>query len=127
MSLRRGEWKAGLDGAVQAFRMASYSVGAATHIHTHMCFSAFNDIIDAVAAMDGDVISIETSHPRMEPPDAFVQFRYPNKIGPCVYDIHSPAHPVHRRDGRGAAQGPCGIARPVAVDNLDYRLKIRGW
>ena len=65
----------------------------ATQIHTHMCYSEFNDIIDAIGAMDADVISIETSRSKMELLDAFGDYRYPNEIGPGVYDIHSPRVP----------------------------------
>ena len=67
-----------------------------TQIHTHMCYSEFNDIIDAIAAMDADVISIETSRSKMELLDAFASFNYPNEIGPGVYDIHSPRVPERR-------------------------------
>jgi 5-methyltetrahydropteroyltriglutamate--homocysteine methyltransferase len=74
---------------VECFRLSASGVRDDTQIHTHMCYSEFNDIIEAVAAMDADVISIETSRSRMELLDAFVKFRYPNAIGPGVYDIHS--------------------------------------
>ena len=75
-----------------------------TQIHTHMCYSEFNDIIDAIGAMDADVISIETSRSKMELLDAFVDYRYPNEIGPGVYDIHSPRVPERRGDDRVARQ-----------------------
>ena len=78
---------------MEAFRLSAAGVRDDTQIHTHMCYSEFNDIIEAVAAMDADVISIETSRSQMELLDAFVTFRYPNEIGPGVYDIHSPAGP----------------------------------
>ena len=74
-----------------------------TQIHTHMCYSEFNDIIDAIAAMDADVISIETSRSKMELLDAFENFDYPNEIGPGVYDIHSPRVPDSRRDDRACS------------------------
>ncbi|MEO6103138.1 MAG: 5-methyltetrahydropteroyltriglutamate--homocysteine S-methyltransferase, partial [Pseudoxanthomonas sp.] len=93
LPLRRRDWKAYLDWAVECFRITASGVADVTQIHTHMCYSEFNDIIDAVAAMDADVISIETSRSRMELLDAFVKFRYPNEIGPGVYDIHSPRVP----------------------------------
>ena len=94
LPLRRADWPAYLAWAVECFRIAAGGVLDATQIHTHMCYSEFNDIIEAVAAMDADVISIETSRSRMQLLDAFVRFRYPNGIGPGVYDIHSPCVPT---------------------------------
>ncbi|MET0658233.1 MAG: 5-methyltetrahydropteroyltriglutamate--homocysteine S-methyltransferase, partial [Steroidobacteraceae bacterium] len=93
LPLRRSSWQAYLRWAVEAFRLSAAGVRDNTQIHTHMCYSEFNDIMDAVAAMDADVISIETSRSHMELLDAFVTFRYPNEIGPGVYDIHSPRVP----------------------------------
>ncbi|WP_127079619.1 5-methyltetrahydropteroyltriglutamate--homocysteine S-methyltransferase [Rhodomicrobium lacus] len=93
LPLRRADWKTYLDWAINAFRLASSGVANETQIHTHMCYSEFNDIIDAIAAMDADVISIETSRSKMELLDAFRSFKYPNEIGPGVYDIHSPRVP----------------------------------
>src|SRR5690606_8234362 len=78
LPLRRSEWAAYLEWAVECFRLCSSGVSDATQIHTHMCYSEFNDIIDAIAAMDADVISIETSRSRMELLDAFRTYRYPN-------------------------------------------------
>ncbi|MBD8881515.1 5-methyltetrahydropteroyltriglutamate--homocysteine S-methyltransferase [Rhodanobacter sp. 7MK24] len=94
LPLRRADWPTYLAWAVECFRITAGGVRDATQIHTHMCYSEFNDIIEAVAAMDADVISIETSRSRMELLDAFVRFRYPNGIGPGVYDIHSPRVPT---------------------------------
>ena len=94
LPLRKAEWKAYLDWAVECFRLASSGVADKTQIHTHMCYSEFNDIIDAIGAMDADVISIETSRSKMELLDAFGTYRYPNEIGPGVYDIHSPRVPA---------------------------------
>ena len=82
-----------LEWAVQCFRLCQNTVKDATQIHTHMCYSEFNDIISAIADMDADVISIETSRSKMELLDVFKQFKYPNEIGPGVYDIHSPRVP----------------------------------
>jgi len=93
LPLRQTEWKTYLDWAVDAFRICSAGVRDETQIHTHMCYSEFNDIIDAIGAMDADVISIETSRSKMELLDAFKNYRYPNEIGPGVYDIHSPRVP----------------------------------
>ena len=93
LPLRQSEWKIYLDWAVDSFRICSSGVRDDTQIHTHMCYSEFNDIIDAIGAMDADVISIETSRSKMELLDAFKNYRYPNEIGPGVYDIHSPRVP----------------------------------
>jgi 5-methyltetrahydropteroyltriglutamate--homocysteine methyltransferase len=93
LPLRKSDWKTYLDWAVESFRLCSSGVRDETQIHTHMCYSEFNDIIDAIGAMDADVISIETSRSRMELLDAFKSYRYPNEIGPGVYDIHSPRVP----------------------------------
>jgi 5-methyltetrahydropteroyltriglutamate--homocysteine methyltransferase len=93
LPLRRAEWKAYLDWAIESFRLCSSGVADTTQIHTHMCYAEFNDIIDAIAAMDADVISIETSRSKMELLDAFREYRYPNEIGPGIYDIHSPRVP----------------------------------
>ncbi|MRG47647.1 5-methyltetrahydropteroyltriglutamate--homocysteine S-methyltransferase [Chitinophaga sp. SYP-B3965] len=86
----RGQY---LHWAVKAFRVAACGVNDDTQIHTHMCYSEFNDIIEHIAAMDADVITIETSRSQMELLEAFAGFHYPNEIGPGVYDIHSPRVP----------------------------------
>lgn len=93
LPLRRSNWAHYLDWAVECFRLCSTGVADQTQIHTHMCYSEFNDIIAAIANMDADVISIETSRSRMELLEAFKTFKYPNEIGPGVYDIHSPRVP----------------------------------
>ena len=97
LPLRRGDWKAYLDWAVNAFRIAASGVRDETQIHTHMCYCEFNDIMDSIAALDADVISIETSRSDMELLEAFERFEYPNEIGPGVYDIHSPNTPTADR------------------------------
>ncbi len=94
LPLRKSAWKAYLKWAVDAFRLSAAGVADQTQIHTHMCYSEFNDIIDSIAAMDADVITIETSRSQMELLDAFADFSYPNEIGPGVYDIHSPRVPT---------------------------------
>jgi 5-methyltetrahydropteroyltriglutamate--homocysteine methyltransferase len=94
LPLRRENWEAYLDWAVECFRISASGVNDETQIHTHMCYSEFNDIIKNIAAMDADVITIETSRSQMELLDAFVDFNYPNEIGPGVYDIHSPRIPT---------------------------------
>ncbi|WP_243048873.1 5-methyltetrahydropteroyltriglutamate--homocysteine S-methyltransferase [Dyella sp. RRB7] len=127
LPLRRQDWRAYLDWAVECFRITSAGVADDTQIHTHMCYSEFNDIIDAVVAMDADVISIETSRSRMELLDAFVKFHYPNQIGPGVYDIHSPRVP-----DVGEMVALLRKARAVLKPeqlwvNPDCGLKTRGW
>ena len=93
LPLRASQWAAYLAWAVESFQLCAGAVADATQVHTHMCYSEFNDIIDAIAAMDADVISIETSRSKMELLDAFRNYHYPNEIGPGVYDIHSPRIP----------------------------------
>ena len=127
LPLRKAEWKAYLDWAVESFRLCSTGVADETQIHTHMCYSEFNDIIDAIAAMDADVISIETSRSRMELLDAFKSYKYPNEIGPGVYDIHSPRVPEV-----GEMTELLTLARRRLSDaqlwvNPDCGLKTRGW
>ncbi|MBD9377750.1 5-methyltetrahydropteroyltriglutamate--homocysteine S-methyltransferase [Pseudoxanthomonas sp. PXM04] len=127
LPLRRVDWPQYLDWAVECFRITAAVAADETQIHTHMCYSEFNDIIEAVAAMDADVISIETSRSRMELLDAFVKFRYPNQIGPGVYDIHSPRVP-----DSGEMHALLDKAREVLAPeqiwvNPDCGLKTRGW
>ena len=93
LPLRKSQWQEYLDWAVESFRITANGVRDETQIHTHMCYSEFNDIIASIADMDADVITIETSRSDMELLDAFDDFKYPNEIGPGVYDIHSPNIP----------------------------------
>jgi 5-methyltetrahydropteroyltriglutamate--homocysteine methyltransferase len=113
--------------AVEAFRLASSGVRDSTQIHTHMCYSEFNDIVASIAALDADVISIESSRSRMELLSAFRDFRYPNAIGPGVYDIHSPRVPTAEE-----MHGLLAKALEVLEDgqlwvNPDCGLKTRSW
>ena len=102
-------------------------VAATTQIHTHMCYSEFNDIIGAVAAMDADVISIETSRSAMELLEAFANFSYPNDIGPGVYDIHSPRVPS-QQEMEALLEKALKVLRPGQLwVNPDCGLKTRGW
>ena len=127
LPLRRARWRAYLDWAVESFRISTSSVRDATQIHTHMCYSEFNDIIHSVAAMDADVISIETSRSRMELLDAFVKFNYPNEIGPGVYDIHSPRVP-DRAEMVDLLRKALAVLKPEQLwVNPDCGLKTRGW
>jgi 5-methyltetrahydropteroyltriglutamate--homocysteine methyltransferase len=127
LPLRRRDWDAYLAWAVACFRLSAAGVRDETQIHTHMCYAEFNDIIDAVAAMDADVVSIETSRSRMELLDAFIRFRYPSGIGPGVYDIHSPRVP-ELEDMLGLLRKARSQLRPEQLwVNPDCGLKTRGW
>jgi 5-methyltetrahydropteroyltriglutamate--homocysteine methyltransferase len=127
LPLRRAAHAAYLRWAVDAFRLATSSVRGATQIHTHMCYSEFGDILDAIAELDADVLSIETSRSRMELFRDFRRVGYPNEVGPGVYDIHSPRVPTTEEIVdllvRAAAVLP---ARQLWV-NPDCGLKTRGW
>ena len=127
LPLRRSEWKSYLDWAVGSFRIAAAGVADETQIHTHMCYSEFNDIIDAIGAMDADVISIETSRSKMELLDAFVTYKYPNEIGPGVYDIHSPRVPDVAEMTDLIARARRTLSPEQIWINPDCGLKTRGW
>ncbi|WP_088346452.1 MULTISPECIES: 5-methyltetrahydropteroyltriglutamate--homocysteine S-methyltransferase [Rhodomicrobium] len=127
LPLRRADWRAYLDWAVECFRLAASGVRDETQIHTHMCYSEFNDIIDAIGAMDADVISIETSRSKMELLDAFVSYRYPNEIGPGVYDIHSPRVPSTAEMVELLVKATRHLAPGQIWVNPDCGLKTRGW
>jgi 5-methyltetrahydropteroyltriglutamate--homocysteine methyltransferase len=127
LPLRRKGWAHYLQWAVECFKLTASGVADDTQIHTHMCYSEFNDIIEAVASMDADVISIETSRSRMELLDAFVKFRYPNEIGPGVYDIHSPRVP-DTSEMVALLEKAVAVLRPEQLwVNPDCGLKTRGW
>ncbi|HMA43792.1 MAG TPA: 5-methyltetrahydropteroyltriglutamate--homocysteine S-methyltransferase [Gemmatimonadales bacterium] len=127
MPLRRAEWPAYQDWAVNAFRLATSGVADATQIHTHMCYSEFNDVIQVIARMDADVISIENARSGSELVRAFEQYHYPNEIGPGVYDIHSPRIPaVEEIVTALRALGTVLDERQIWV-NPDCGLKTRGW
>ncbi len=113
--------------AVQAFRVSSSSVRDDTQIHTHMCYAEFNDIIDSIAALDADVITIETSRSDMELLDAFVGYDYPNEIGPGVYDIHSPRVPTTDEMVRLMEKAAALIPPERLWINPDCGLKTRDW
>jgi 5-methyltetrahydropteroyltriglutamate--homocysteine methyltransferase len=127
LPLRRADWPGYLEWAVRCFRIASCGVADATQIHTHMCYSEFNDIIAAIADLDADVITIETARSDMELLDAFSDFDYPNEIGPGVYDIHSPnvAQIEAMIDLMRKAAERIPPARLWV--NPDCGLKTRGW
>ena len=127
LPLRRAQWQHYLDWATEAFRLCACGVRDETQIHTHMCYSEFNDVIESIAAMDADVITIETSRSDMELLDAFEAFAYPNDIGPGVYDIHSPRVP----DASAMAHLLRKAAQRIPAERLwvnpDCGLKTRGW
>lgn len=127
LPLRRSEWKTYLDWAVDAFRISASGVEDKTQIHTHMCYSEFNDIIDAIGAMDADVISIETSRSKMELLDAFKRYKYPNEIGPGVYDIHSPRVPEIAEMTELLSLARQRLADTQIWVNPDCGLKTRKW
>lgn len=127
LPLRKADWERYLNWAIKAFKVASSAVKDETQIHTHMCYSEFNDIIRHIASMDADVITIETSRSQMELLESFADYQYPNDIGPGVYDIHSPRIPsvdeIEELLNKAAAKLP--------VENLwvnpDCGLKTRKW
>jgi 5-methyltetrahydropteroyltriglutamate--homocysteine methyltransferase len=127
LPLRQAEWQAYLDWAVECFQLSAAVVADATQIHTHMCYAEFNDIIGAIAAMDADVITIETSRSDMELLDAFQHFDYPNEIGPGVYDIHSPNIPERAWMVDLMAKAAEKIPAERLWVNPDCGLKTRGW
>ena len=127
LPLRRNDWKEYLDNAVENFRITSCCVEDATQIHTHMCYSEFNDVIDSIGAMDADVISIETSRSQMELLDAFVEYKYPNEIGPGVYDIHSPRVPDTAEMTALLEKAAKVLDIKQIWVNPDCGLKTRGW
>ena len=127
LPLRRSEWQEYLSWAVQAFRITAGGAADETQIHSHMCYAEFNDIITAIAAMDADVITIETSRSDLELLDAFESFEYPSGIGPGVYDIHSPNVPTEDQMLELLRKA----ARRIPADRLwvnpDCGLKTRSW
>ena len=127
LPLRGTEWEAYLEWAVASFRLAAAGVRDETQIHTHMCYAEFNDILEAIAGMDADVISIEASRSQMELLEGFARFRYPNQIGPGVYDIHSPRVPSQEGVGTLIDYALDVIAADQLWINPDCGLKTRNW
>jgi 5-methyltetrahydropteroyltriglutamate--homocysteine methyltransferase len=127
LPLRKSDWAHYLDWAVDCFRLTASGVADETQIHTHMCYSEFNDIMASIGAMDADVISIETARSKMDLLEAFTTYRYPNEIGPGVYDIHAPRLPSTEE----MAELLVKAARRLAADqiwvNPDCGLKTRRW
>lgn len=127
LPLRKEEWSTYLDWAIKAFRLSASGVKDDTQIHTHMCYSEFNDIIQNIAAMDADVITIECSRSQMELLDAFSDFNYPNEIGPGVYDIHSPRIPSTNEMVQLLQKAATVIPADQLWVNPDCGLKTRHW
>ncbi|UTW07092.1 5-methyltetrahydropteroyltriglutamate--homocysteine S-methyltransferase [Pseudomonas benzenivorans] len=127
LPLRRANWDHYLDWATEAFRLCASGVRDETQIHTHMCYSEFNDVIGAIAAMDADVITIETSRSDMELLEAFESFAYPNDIGPGVYDIHSPRVPEVVQMTELLRKAARRIPLERLWVNPDCGLKTRAW
>jgi 5-methyltetrahydropteroyltriglutamate--homocysteine methyltransferase len=127
LPLRKADWQNYLQWAVNAFKISASGVKDETQIHTHMCYSEFNDIIQNIADMDADVITIECSRSQMELLDAFADFKYPNEIGPGVYDIHSPRVPSKEEMVRLLEKAKAVIPADQLWVNPDCGLKTRHW
>ena len=127
LPLKRADWDAYFKWAGEAFRLSSMGCKDDTQIHTHMCYSEFNDILPAIAALDADVITIETSRSDMELLTAFGDFKYPNDIGPGVYDIHSPRVPAAEEIEHLLRKALQVVPKERLWVNPDCGLKTRGW
>lgn len=127
LALRKRHWSEQLGWAVRAFRLASGAAAPATQIHTHMCYSEFNDIIEAIAALDADVITIECARSSMTLLEAFEHFDYPNDIGPGVFDIHSPNVPSVQEISHTLQETLCHVEPQKLWINPDCGLKTRQW
>lgn len=127
LPLRKADWQSYLDWAVRAFRLTYAGVRDLTQIHTHMCYSEFSDIIEHIAALDADVLTIECSRSQMELLDVFAKFRYPNDIGPGIYDIHSPRVPSDPEMADLLKKAAGVIPEDQLWVNPDCGLKTRGW
>jgi len=127
LPLRRRDWPGYLDWAVRAFRHATSVAPDDCQIHTHMCYSEFNDIIESIAALDADVITIETTRSNMQLLDAFADFDYPNEIGPGIWDIHSPLVPGVEEMIDRLRLALAKVPAERLWVNPDCGLKTRGW
>src|SRR6266705_2698661 len=127
LPLRRAEWPGYLEWAVNAFRLATAGVSDATQIHTHMCYSEFNDVIRVIEKMDADVVSIENARSVSELLEGFKEYRYPNEIGPGVYDIHSPRVPSTAEIVQALKRMQEVLGDRQIWVNPDCGLKTRGW
>ncbi len=127
LPLRKSDWKTYLDWAVNAFRLSYAGVKDETQIHTHMCYAEFNDIIESISALDADVITIECSRSQMELLDVFGEYKYPNDIGPGLYDIHSPRVPTDKEMTNLLKKASTLIPAENIWVNPDCGLKTRKW
>jgi 5-methyltetrahydropteroyltriglutamate--homocysteine methyltransferase len=127
LPVRRAQWDEYLKWAVDTFRLTTACVEDSTQIHSHMCYSEFNDVIENIAAMDADVISIECSRSNMELLKAFKDFDYPNEIGPGVWDIHSPRVPSQVEIESLIEKAKSSVKLENLWINPDCGLKTRGW
>jgi 5-methyltetrahydropteroyltriglutamate--homocysteine methyltransferase len=127
LPLRQAAWAEYLSWAARAFRISAAGAADATQVHTHMCYAEFNDILPEIAALDADVITIETSRSDMELLRGFGDFRYPNEIGPGVYDIHSPRVPGSDEMLRLLRKAAEVVPADRLWVNPDCGLKTRGW
>jgi 5-methyltetrahydropteroyltriglutamate--homocysteine methyltransferase len=127
LPLRKSEWGDYLAWAVRSFRIASTGVKDVTQIHTHMCYSEFNDIIESIAALDADVITIECSRSDMDLLQVLDSFSYPNEIGPGVYDIHSPNVPTQAQIEELVRKAAQKVPSSQLWVNPDCGLKTRTW
>jgi len=127
LPLKKRDWASYLNWAVQAFKLSSCVAEDETQIHTHMCYCEFNDILPSIAALDADVITIETSRSHMALLDGFADFKYPNEIGPGVYDIHSPRVPSVDEMTHLLKCACKVIPLSKLWVNPDCGLKTRGW
>jgi 5-methyltetrahydropteroyltriglutamate--homocysteine methyltransferase len=127
LPLRHSDWASYLDWAVDAFKLTTSGVRDETQIHTHMCYCEFEDVLPSIAALDADVISMETARSRMEMLQAFRERGYPNEIGPGVFDIHSPRVP-DVAEMRELLQLALDVLKPRQLwVNPDCGLKTRAW
>ena len=127
LPLQRANWNSYLDWAAQSFRLSYTGIADDTQIHTHMCYAEFNDIIHSIKELDADVISIETSRSQMELLEAFIDYKYPNEIGPGVYDIHSPRVPTESEILALLEKASQRIDASQLWVNPDCGLKTRDW
>jgi 5-methyltetrahydropteroyltriglutamate--homocysteine methyltransferase len=127
LPLRTVEHADYLKWAVDCFRLAASGVADETQIHTHMCYGEFNDIMPSIAALDADVISIETSRSDMELLESFSEFKFPSDIGPGVYDIHSPRCPSTAEMVKLLTRARERLAAEQIWVNPDCGLKTRRW
>jgi len=127
LPLRNEDWNEYLKWAVDAFLLASSGVDDSTQIHTHMCYSDFNDIIEAIHRLDADVITIENSRSDLKLLNAFEKHEYTNEIGPGLYDIHSPRVPSKEELKERLQEILKYIPKNLIWVNPDCGLKTRGW